>query len=365
MNTSFSFRARAVAALALVVAATVSACSPSGGLRTTPTAVPDSVVAAAITVERSLAPSAPTDAASATLVIAVPPFAAALGDTLYGPLGFALADFVAVDLARSGRLTVVERVRLDAVLRELELARTGAVDELSAPRAGRLLQAQQVVIGTIRPERGDDLVMDLRLADVEAGSLRGGVRGAASLDDVFAAQKAIVFRLFDALSITLTPAERATIEGQPTRSLAALLAYGRGRQNELLGDYRAAAREYQKAANQDQGFQAALGRLQIVTRLDPLAARDGIRAAEQQRIGTGTLGPDAESIARDFPIGVPNQRGTGQMQARSPLGTAGLVIDRINRPLDQIVVTPAPGPTNPTPTQASSVVRVPIIIVRP
>jgi hypothetical protein len=78
---------------------------------------------------------------------------------------------------------------------------------------------------------------------------------------VFAAEKDLAFRLFDALNVTLTPAERRLVEQQPTRSLAAFLAYGRGARAEANRDFAGASANYAQAVRIDPGFTAAGQRL--------------------------------------------------------------------------------------------------------
>lgn len=371
--------------LAVVAAVVLAACTPTGPGGSAPRAVtiPDSTVAAAIALERSLLAGEGEPAAERP-VIAVLPFTAFRGDTLLVPIGYALADLTAVDLARSSRLTVVERVRLDAVLREIALAQAGILDEFSAPRAGRLLAAERLVLGAVTRARPEDFNLDLRISEVALGAVTGAVSGEASIDALFDAQKAAVFQLFDVLGVTLTPAERRRIEDRPTRSLAALVAYGKGRRYEVLGDYTSAAREYRNAQSLDADFGAPFERTQIVAGLEPFsrpATERGDGAVGQRAVvaarpltadavvatdgsaTTSVAGAAGAAAPSLLPIAVPNQRGAGQGQARSPLGSTGLVIDRINRPLDQLIVTPAPGPTNPTPTDALPVVRIPIIII--
>ncbi|MDD4952421.1 MAG: tetratricopeptide repeat protein, partial [Desulfovibrionaceae bacterium] len=61
----------------------------------------------------------------------------------------ALAAMVITDLKKLGKVKVVERLRLQALLEEMKLGQTGIVDEASAPRVGRLLGAEHVVVGNL------------------------------------------------------------------------------------------------------------------------------------------------------------------------------------------------------------------------
>jgi len=191
-----------------------------------------------------------------SLIIGVLPFASASVDTALQPLAFAIADLLVADLAVVSRVTLVERARLGEVLREGALARSAAFDPTTAPRAGRLLGANRLVFGTLAG-RGGQLVFEARLANVPLGTVDTAVRAQANLNDILAAQNELAFRLFARLGITLTPAERSEIEQRPTRNLAALLAYGRGVEQELNGNFLAARRHYRQAATADPNFREA------------------------------------------------------------------------------------------------------------
>lgn len=266
-----SLRARRAALTAAVLllwsALDTAACAAHRA--TTPAApapaAADSTTSAALARERGA-----TGPAARTL--GVLPFAVAAGDTALAPLAYALADLLTTDLARSTRLTLVERARLGDVLRELDLAGAGRVDTASAPRVGRILQARRLVVGAMgtldrapgdaRPAAGTSgtLRLGVRLADVRTGEVVQALDAQAPLADVLAAEKALAFRLFDALGVTLTPAERAAVEQRPTADLAALLAYGRGVRRQFEGDFRGATEEFRRAQQLDPGFRAAADR---------------------------------------------------------------------------------------------------------
>lgn len=219
-------------------------------------------------------------------VVGVLPFAADARDTLLGPLAFGLADILATDLSRSQRLTLVERARLGAVLRELSLASEGAVDSATAPRAGRLIQARTLVTGSLQRRGLRDVVFTARLTDVGTGRVETALVASAPLNDVLAAEKEIVFRLFNQLRVQLTPQERALVEQRPTRNLAALVAYGQGVQAEVNAQYAAAVVAYRRASGGDPGFRQALQRAGAARRL---GSPSGSSVAERVNRGLETV----------------------------------------------------------------------------
>ena len=263
--------------------------------------------------------------------LGVTPFRMTGGNATLTALGYAIADLLTTDLSRSGQLQLVERARLADVLQELDLAKTGRVDSASAPRAGKLLGARRLVFGTLDTLAKGELRLSVRIADVETGTLNQALDARAPLADVLDAEKAMAFRLFDALGVTLTPAERALVEARPTGSLKALSAFGRGVQAELGGDRRRALDEFQRAVGFDPAFQAA-----------------GDRAGQMKVLA---------QAAGDSPTLLPGVR-----KIDAPV--AG-TIDRLNRPLDLItsLTRPQGGPGDPA--FPSSVVTVVITVKRP
>jgi len=225
-------------------------CALVGGLlsacRTPATSAPqpvtDASTTAAVARERGL-DAAPLGA------LGVPPFAWNGNDPRLTALGFAISDLLITDLSRSRQLQLVERARLGEILQELDLAGAGRVDSLSAPRVGRLIQARRLILGSVDTLPNGEFRLSVRIANVETGVLEQALDARASATELLAAEKVIAYRLFDALGVTLTPAERAAVDdARPAASLAALVAYGEGVQAELQGDRKRAFSAYSSAA---------------------------------------------------------------------------------------------------------------------
>jgi TolB-like protein len=311
-----------LASAAVVVGA--SACRVPGGGATPPSPLPDAASAAAIRAERGAGRAA--DGALGVL-----PFRVGGSSPQLTALGFAVADLLATDLSRSGRLRLVERARLGEVLQELDLARAGTTDSASAPRVGRLVSAQRLVLGSLDSLPQGEFRVGVRLADVSSGTIDQVIDARAPIGDILSAEKVLAFRIFEALGIDLTPAERALVEIRHTGNLEALAAYGRGVQAELSGDRRRALDEFRRASALDPAFGLAGTR------------GAGLRAEAQRRPPAPVLLPGVRSI--DTPVS----------------GT----IDRLNRPLDVITTftRPTGGPSDPA--FPSTVVTVLITVKRP
>jgi TolB-like protein len=191
------------------------------------------------------------------MVIAVMPLRFSGPDTSLRPLERGFADLLTTDLARSSQLTLVERSRMQALLDEIALQRTGATDAASNVRAGKLVRAGRVVQGSLNQVGAFELRADAAVVDVPTSQIRGTVNASDQLEAVFNLEKKLALDLFAQLGVTLSTAERNAIEQRPTRSMQAFLAYSRGLTAEDEGRYEDAYRFFNEASRIDPGFQSA------------------------------------------------------------------------------------------------------------
>ncbi len=230
----------------------LGACAPTVTRYAARSAAADSAVRVAISRERELqATSIPGN------TVGVLPLRVRSADTSYSALGYGVAALIASDLARSNRLVIVERLRLDAVMRELDLVRSGRVDTTNAPRVGRIVGARRVIVGDLDIRPNGALQLGSTVANAASGAVDAALSGNATVNQIFDAEKAMVIRLFEALGVTLSPAERRAIEPRQTRNLAAFLAFSNGVRAEMNRDFEAAVAHYRTATRLDPGFTEA------------------------------------------------------------------------------------------------------------
>jgi TolB-like protein len=304
---------------------TLAACATtSAGVKRNAPA--DNVAATQLDRERASANTAGTRP-----TIAVTPFRVEFRNTNLDALGFAIADLITTDLSRSAQLQLVERARLGDVLREQDFGRSGRVDSATAPKVGKLLRADRLVLGSLDTMPNGELRLGIRVAEVSTGVLQQALDARAPLADILEAEKALVLRLFESLGVALSPAERAAISARRTSNVDALTAYGRGVQAELGGDRQRAEDEYQRSLRLDPAFTPPSER---ITEMRATAQR------EQE---------EAELVPAKRKLGAPVS------------GT----IDRLNRPLDLItsITRPSGGPGDPA--FPSTIVTILLRIQRP
>ena len=222
--------------------------------------------------------------------VGILPFEVKPPDTALVALGYGLADLLTTDLARTKRLQVVDRVQLNAILREIGMVESGRVDTSSAPRVGKLIQARRLVLGNLGWTPKGELGLNLNIADVQSGDVRTAIAARTNINDILRAEKQLAFDLFDKLGVRLTPKERAAVEQMPTQNVDAFLAYARGVRFEAEGRYNAAAQEYRQAAGLDPGFKAAEAHLKAVQSA-------ALTPAATQHANAGTSQPTPASDA--------------------------------------------------------------------
>ncbi len=188
----------------------------------------------------------------------------------FRPLSRAMAEFLVTDLARSDRITVLERTRVQLLLQEMELSESRYVDPATAVRSGRLLGASRVVQGVMS---GSEESLRVETSMVDAGGEPTDEApppifdGERSAEDILELEAEIAFSVFDRMGIELTPAERRAIRDRPTENLQALVSFGRGLMAEDTADFAGAAAQFRQAAEIDPGFEAASERAEAASDL--------------------------------------------------------------------------------------------------
>ena len=105
-----------------------------------------------------------------------------------------LADMLITDLTQAPGLEVVQRERLEVVLREQSLQAAGRMEEKTAVRIGRLTGATVILLGSAT-RVGETLRLDAHLLDVERGTVLGAASVDGRLDDILLLEKELASRL--------------------------------------------------------------------------------------------------------------------------------------------------------------------------
>lgn len=124
-------------------------------------------------------------------------------------IGQEIAETLGTDLAKSERITLVERAQLGQALRELRLQSTGLTEPAQARRVGKLVGADAIIVGSFYV-RGNQIVINARVVDVRTGKVMAGraenVQG--KLSDLYV----LLGDLANRLHLRLTGQELASTE---------------------------------------------------------------------------------------------------------------------------------------------------------
>jgi curli biogenesis system outer membrane secretion channel CsgG len=113
---------------------------------------PPSPPAAPVAPAPTPASSPPASPETDRLRIAILPFQLGFTNPAWAQhwdISLGVTEIVEEALFRTGRYRVIERRAIDAVLREQGIGRTGAVDQATAARLGRILGVQALIAGTV------------------------------------------------------------------------------------------------------------------------------------------------------------------------------------------------------------------------
>ncbi len=132
------------------------------------------VSVAAAPVFDSPAPAAAPAPRRGAATIAILPLNNNTGDADFRGLGGTLAEIMSVELAGRSDLRLVERARIEEVVKELRVGQAEIVDQEAAVRVGRLLGASLMAFGSFS-KLGEGYILTARVVRVETGEIINAV----------------------------------------------------------------------------------------------------------------------------------------------------------------------------------------------
>ena len=124
-----------------------------------------------------------------------------------------LADMLITDLSNVRMLDIVERDKLEAILKEQKLSNSKDFDPNTAAKVGKLLGAQIILTGGYFDMMGS-LRIDARFIDVQTGKIlkSDGVDGATS--SFFKIQKQLAWKIINNMDVKISDEEKKEIESK-------------------------------------------------------------------------------------------------------------------------------------------------------
>jgi TolB-like protein len=179
-----------------------------------------------------------------------------------GDLSKGLADFFEYDFAAFGGVRIVERDKLDYLLREIKLAEDQKIDPATAVRVGKMLGAQLMVFGSITQLDGTNARMVVRVVDVETSEIvtTADREGKPNFVEM---EKALVKDIAGKLNLALSKEAGATIEESATEDMDAARLYSLGLKYMDEYEYEKAYDYFRKAYEKDNSFGEAKKKMEI------------------------------------------------------------------------------------------------------
>lgn len=205
-----------------------------------------------------------SQAAWANPRLAVLPFEVDSPDPDHAVLGSGIANMLVTDLSRTSRIEVVERTRLVAILGELDLQRSGRVDEATAVDVGRLAGATSVLTGGITEANGM-LRIDARLISVETGAVHDVATAQGRSEDFFLVFEDLTRDLLEEFDGGVDAQDERVLERRDGGTLESAVSYGEAVDAWDAGDVKAS-----RAAVATSARGAAVSKERIRAEIEPL-----------------------------------------------------------------------------------------------
>lgn len=180
-------------------------------------------------------------------------------------LGFltkGLSDFFESDFSQLSELDVVERDKIDFILKEIMLTKEGMVEQSTAVKAGKLLGAQIMVFGSVVQLDKKNARMLVKAVNVETSEIMASAERQGK-PDFFAMQKELVKELVGKLDLSLNKETEQRIDAAGTESEDAAALYSRGLYHTDRYEYTEAYDYFKRAWESDQSFTEAKAKMDI------------------------------------------------------------------------------------------------------
>ncbi len=212
------------------------------------------------------------------------------------PLQKGLAFMLMTDLAKVEGLQLVERVKLQALVEELGLGASGVVDDSTAPRVGRLLQARWLVGGDLLQGQTSELKVDSDVVGTQKMNVLGRPTAEGMLAQLFDIEKKLLFQTIELLKVKVSPEKKNELQKPLSANPQALLYFFSGLDSSDRGDYLSAEDGYKRALVKDPGLapaRDALAELYSLKLVSPKKrSRDLAHDLKDRTSSTDSLIPD-------------------------------------------------------------------------
>lgn len=202
----------------------------------------------------------PTQAAEVPTV-AVSYFDNTSGQKDFEQLSKGLADMLITDLTKISSLKVVERDKLELLLKEIKLNKSAFIDSKSAQQLGKGLGARFLLTGSFLL-MGKDMRIDARLLKVESGEIIMAESVQGLKNDFFTIEKKLAEKIVESLKVRPRRDETYALLAPETKSFEAFEKYSAGLNSMDKKDYGEAQKHLKQAIQLDSGYDKAFDALE-------------------------------------------------------------------------------------------------------
>ena len=178
----------------------------------------------------------------------------------YNPLSKGLADMLITDLSNVKSIKIVEREKLESLLKEIKLGESKFMDESTIQKLGEGLGAGYILTGSYLI-MGNTMRIDARLVNVGTGEVFMGEEITGEKDTFFELEKNLVEKLISVLNLSLSKSEERRLKKVQTKSFDSFNAYSSALVSYDKGEYKESLIYMEKAIEIDEDFEIAWDKL--------------------------------------------------------------------------------------------------------
>ena len=172
-----------------------------------------------------------------------------------------LRDFFVTDLQGVSGVTLVERGRIDEVLKEIKMTQSKYFDQATAAKIGKQMGASHILTGSYLC-LNKKWRMDIRVVATATGEILVTGKQEGSEDDVFDMEKALVEAMAKKLKPDLSRRELRKINQVQTEKFSSFDKYSRAVDKAERGDAAGAVKLREEGAREDKSFSLAADQLE-------------------------------------------------------------------------------------------------------
>ena len=162
------------------------------------------------------------------------------GSSDYDPLGKGIASMMISDLSVVKEIQLLERERVQDLMKEIDMQHTKYFDSTTAVHVGRLVGAQYIVIGAFASAQ-PKMRIDTRVVRVETGEIVKTAQVTGEQDKFFDLETTLAKKLINGLGLALSPEEQRRLaerqQANRVDSLSTMTAFSNALDRYDEGDY--------------------------------------------------------------------------------------------------------------------------------